>query len=87
MNARTQDIDSEPAATAPGGGGVGEGNPLRSTKELAAMFGCTERTIRNWGYRGLITPIRMGRTVRFSLAEIERLCAAGPERDEAKTSV
>lgn len=86
MIARTRNINPEPAVTGPGGNGAAEGNRFCSTKELAVMFGCTERTIRNWVYRGLVMPTRMGRTVRFSLAEVERLCAVDPEHDIAKTS-
>lgn len=42
-----------------------------SKPDLAAMFGVTPRTIDNWAAEGKIRGYRLGRTVRFSLAEVE----------------
>jgi excisionase family DNA binding protein len=44
--------------------------------QVAAMFGVSEKTVENWIVKGLIpAPRRIGRTVRFSRAEIDQASA------------
>ena len=40
---------------------------------VAALFGVTTRTIRNWQRRNLLTPMRVGRSVFFRRSEVESL--------------
>jgi excisionase family DNA binding protein len=42
-------------------------------KELGARWKVTPMTLRRWRKAGKIKPHRMGRGVRFSLEEIERV--------------
>ena len=48
-----------------------------STAEVAARFGRTPRTVRNWVMRGLIKPHRIGRSVFFREADIDDLTHEG----------
>lgn len=43
---------------------------LLTTKEVAAYRRVTPRTIRNWEKAGLLTSVRLGRTVRFRREDI-----------------
>ena len=45
--------------------------------EVCAIFGIHERTLRRWEQRGLITAVRVGRTVRFRPDDMERLLGLG----------
>jgi excisionase family DNA binding protein len=49
---------------------------LLTRPRVCEIFGIHERTLRRWEQRGLITAVRVGRTVRFRAEEIERLLAA-----------
>ena len=42
-----------------------------NTKEAAQHFSVTRATILNWEKRGLIACLKIGKTRRFSLADIE----------------
>ncbi len=46
---------------------------MYTTKELAEMFKVTERTIKNWIANGEIKTVKIGRTIRISEYEVERL--------------
>lgn len=43
---------------------------LLNQKQVAEQFSVSRQTIRNWEIKGWITPIRLGRRVFFSKAEI-----------------
>lgn len=45
-----------------------------SMREVAALFGRTPRTIRNWVKAGLLTPLPLRRGPYFDRAQIRRLC-------------
>lgn len=47
--------------------------PLLSTRQVARLFGCTDRTIRNWVHAGHLRPVRVGRSVFFRRDEVESL--------------
>ena len=42
-----------------------------TTKETAEHFNVTVKTVYNWEKRGLIPCLRIGRTRRFALSDIE----------------
>lgn len=44
--------------------------PLMTAAEVAAYHRVTVRTVRNWVTRGLLTPVRRGRTVRFRAEDV-----------------
>ena len=43
--------------------------------DVAAMFGCNERTIRRWCAAGHLVPIRIGRSVFFRTDDLRRVIA------------
>lgn len=49
------------------------GRPL-SLREVAALFGRTPRTIRNWIRAGLLTPLPIPRGPYFDREQIRALC-------------
>ncbi|GAB3278355.1 hypothetical protein GCM10027449_18440 [Sinomonas notoginsengisoli] len=42
-----------------------------STKDISLNWGVSERTVRNLVQRGVLTPYRVGRQLRFNPAEVE----------------
>jgi excisionase family DNA binding protein len=54
-----------------------EQNPLMTTREVAEVFRRSERTIRDWVRKGWLKPVRVGRSVYFRRADIERLLDQG----------
>jgi predicted DNA-binding transcriptional regulator AlpA len=46
---------------------------LLSTRNLMAIFGRSDRTIRNWVAAGHLHPIKVGRSVFFGKHEIDAL--------------
>ena len=44
--------------------------------EVARHFGCTPRTLWNWEQKGLLTLVRVGRSVFYNLDQIEALMRA-----------
>ncbi len=44
--------------------------PLMTAAEVAIFHRVTVRTVRNWIRRGLLVPVRRGRTVRFRVEDI-----------------
>ena len=49
---------------------------LMKRLEVARHFGCTPRTLWNWEQKGLLTPVRVGRSVFYNLDQIETLMRA-----------
>jgi excisionase family DNA binding protein len=52
-----------------------EGKPmsaLMSGKDVAKFWDVSKRTVLRWVQKGRLKPIRMGGTVRFKRAEVER---------------
>jgi excisionase family DNA binding protein len=50
---------------------------LLKASEVAAMLGCKESTIRKWILFRRFTVVRIGRTVRVPLTEVDRVIAQG----------
>lgn len=46
---------------------------MKSVKETAAIFGVAELTVRRWIDSGKLKAIKIGRTIRITDEEIERL--------------
>jgi len=46
---------------------------LLTTDEVAARFRVTRQTVARWAGEGLLDPVRMKRTVRYRLSDIEAL--------------
>ena len=44
-----------------------------TSEEAASLLQVSTRTLRSWRAAGIVTPIRLGRTVRYTIAELERL--------------
>lgn len=54
---------------------------MLSTADVAAIFGVTERTVRNWIDHGLLTAITIGGTVRVERDYLHSLALhGGPEK-------
>jgi hypothetical protein len=72
---------SHEEARAPAVGGIDRAHhglsPLLLQREVAELFRCSPRTIRNWTGRGLLHPIHIGRRTFYSREEIERLSKIG----------
>ncbi|NNM55916.1 helix-turn-helix domain-containing protein [Acidocella sp.] len=45
--------------------------------QAARLFHRTTRTLRNWEARGLLSGVRIGRSLYFKLSEMEQLIAGG----------
>jgi excisionase family DNA binding protein len=65
-----------PDATRP----VSVASHLLTTREAAERLAVSDRTIANLVSRGRLRPVRIGRAVRFSPAEVERFIAEGGGR-------
>lgn len=50
---------------------------LYSKAEVARMLGCSQRTVDVWRAAGMIRAVPVGRLVKFSPAEVERLISEG----------
>ena len=51
---------------------------MLSTAEVAELFGRSSRTIRDWMARGLLRPVRVGRSVFIPKAQVEALLSGSP---------
>jgi excisionase family DNA binding protein len=60
------------------------GAQLLTVGEVAAILGQSVATIRKWGYLRQIELVRIGRSVRISAAEVERLIRT--HRQPARTT-
>ncbi len=49
-----------------------------STRDVARIFGRTERTVRNWVRAGRLRPVRVGGSVFFTRATLDALLAGEP---------
>jgi excisionase family DNA binding protein len=47
--------------------------PLLSTEEVATILRVSRRTVRLWSARGLLTPVRIGRQLRFRQSDVVTL--------------
>lgn len=44
-----------------------------SVKEVSKLFGVPEKTVRNWVYKKILSPIKLGpRLIRFKKSDIEK---------------
>jgi excisionase family DNA binding protein len=84
--ARNQETPRGGARRLPAENGAGQAPPpgvklgasrsqLLTVGQVAALLGQSVATIRKWGYLRQIETIRLGRSVRISTAEVERLIA------------
>jgi DNA-binding transcriptional MerR regulator len=48
-------------------------SPLLTTADLQFLFQRSDRTIRSWVGRGLLVPVKVGRSVYFRRDDVERL--------------
>ena len=56
---------------------------MRSTSEVAQMFGRAPRTIRSWIERGFFQPIKVGNAVFIPQAQIDALLSRqSPSKDQ-----
>lgn len=49
--------------------------PLLGAEEVAAIFRVSGRTLRRWDRRGLLKPVRVGRSIRYRREDVARLIA------------
>jgi excisionase family DNA binding protein len=68
--------DQVPTATRP----VNVATNLLTTMEAAGVLAVSDRTVFTLVSRGLLKPVRIGRAVRFSPAELARFIAEGGGR-------
>ena len=47
-----------------------------TAKDVAQMLGVPTSTVREWGRRGVLPRVKLGRHVRFIRAEVERAILA-----------
>ena len=52
-------------------------NPLLTVEEAARLLNCTPAAIRRWLSQRRLTPVKLGRLVRFRLEDIEAMAAKG----------
>ncbi len=50
---------------------------LATSKEITYAMHVSQGTVRNLAIRGLLTPIRIGRAVRFEPAQVNQILAKG----------
>jgi excisionase family DNA binding protein len=61
-------------------------NALKSVDEAAGLLGISPWTVRAWIREGRLRPVRLGRRVLLSEAELERLVTESQEPAEPTTS-
>ena len=54
---------------------------LLSSKQVGAVFGRSDRTVRNWVRTGHLRPVRVGRAVFFRAEDIAALLGEGGPPD------
>ena len=73
--------DGIETATAPHPQGNDESPALLTTRQVADLLNCGERTVWRWSRSGVMPhPVRIGGAVRFRREEIERWIEAGCPR-------
>jgi excisionase family DNA binding protein len=58
---------------------------LLTPDKVAALLAVSVRSVRRYSEEGRLTPVRIGRNVRYHLADVERLIAEGMQPNEADT--
>lgn len=61
-----------------------ESNELLKIGTVAAMFGVNRSTVWRWQQDGLLTYIRLGKSVRYRRSDIEAFIAAGERKAKAQ---
>lgn len=51
--------------------------PLMTAGDVAAIFGVTQTTVRNWARRRVLPSIRIGGSIRFSPSDVDRARCPG----------
>ena len=78
---------SDPLGFARGGDEGAASDPeLLSTREVAAIFRRTDRTIRSWVMAGHLHPLRIGRSVFFKRRDVEALLGIKPSSDDLSSN-
>ena len=54
-----------------------EGDKLLTADKVAALLSVSVRTVRRYADSGRLAPVRLGRSVRYRLPDVERLIAEG----------
>ena len=60
---------------------------LLTTAEVMEIFGVTDRTLRRWRRQGLLPCIKLGGSVRYRLADIDRLIGGEAAGSPGESSV
>lgn len=47
--------------------------PLLTVGDVSSVFAIHPRTVRNWAAEGILSPVRVGRTVRFRREDVQAL--------------
>jgi excisionase family DNA binding protein len=71
MAHRVNDRDATPPATTAVGVGAARGRLLLTFEEAAEMLGIGRTTLYKLVWAGRLTPVRIGRSVRFTCAELD----------------
>jgi len=58
------------------GAAMPEGDDLLTADKVAALLSVSVRTVRRYADSGRLSPVRIGRSVRYRLPDVERLIAA-----------
>jgi len=64
-----------------------EGDDLLTTDKVAAMLSVSVRTVRRYADSGRLAPVRLGRSVRYRLPDVERLIAEGEDTSGQDSTV
>jgi excisionase family DNA binding protein len=51
--------------------------PLLTVKEFASALSVTEAAVRKWVYQRRLSPVKLGRAVRFRTSDLNRIIAHG----------
>jgi excisionase family DNA binding protein len=62
-----------------------DNDDLLTPDKVAALLAVSVRSVRRYSEEGRLTPVRIGRNVRYRLADVERLIAEGMQPNEAAT--
>lgn len=52
-------------------------HPYLTAKDVARKYNVTNQTVYRWVARGLITPVRVGKTIRFDARRLMGVFGAG----------
>jgi excisionase family DNA binding protein len=62
-----------------------DNDDLLTPDKVAALLAVSVRSVRRYSEEGRLTPVRIGRNVRYRLADVDRLIAEGMQPNEADT--